>query len=106
MEIMNLVILKSVIGNLLFLFKLKKYGTTDPLEPITFPYLTTENKVEPLLLVFADIKSLSEANFVAPYRFIGLDALSVDNATTFLILFNFAALITLIAPFILVLIHS
>ena len=57
------------------------------------------------MLVFADI-SLSEANFVAPYRFIGLDALSVDNATTFLILFNFAALITLIAPFILVLIHS
>ena len=32
-------------------------------------------------MLFAAIKSLSEANLVAPYRFIGAAALSVDNAT-------------------------
>ena len=42
-------------------------GTTDPLEPTTFPYLTTENLVglSPTIL-FAETKSLSEASLVAP----------------------------------------
>ena len=39
------VILSSVIGMYLFLRLVKKYGITDPLLPITFPYLTTENFV-------------------------------------------------------------
>ena len=43
------------------------------------------------------IKSLSEVNFVAPYKFIGLEALSVDKATTFLT-FSMQASIMFIAP--------
>ena len=47
--------------------KLLKYGATEPLDPTTFPYLTTENFVswEPAKLL-AVTKSLSEANLVAP----------------------------------------
>ena len=51
-------------------------------------------------------KSLSEANFVAPYKLIGLLALSVESATTFLIPLSTQASITFIAPFTFVLIHS
>ena len=39
------VILVSVIVNILFFFKLKRWGTIEPLLPKTFPYLTTENLV-------------------------------------------------------------
>ena len=57
-------------GTILFLefLHFMKIGITLPLEPITFPYLTTENIDEffPLML-FADINSFSAANFVAPY---------------------------------------
>ena len=58
---------------------------TDPLLPKTFPYLATENlkSLFPTILL-AETKSLSEQSFVAPYKFIGAQALSVDNATTFL----------------------
>ena len=61
---------------------------TDPLEPATFPYLTTENLVSLLpLYAFPAINNLSEQSFVAPYKLIGAQALSVDNATTFLHLY-------------------
>ncbi len=63
-------------------FAIKK-GMTEPLDPITLPYLTAENRrsLFPFIL-FAAIKSLSETNLVAPYKLIGAAALSVDNATT------------------------
>ena len=51
-------------------------------------------------------KSLSDANLLAPYKLIGLLALSVESATTFLTLLSIAASITFIAPLTLVLIHS
>ena len=38
----------------------------------------------------AVVDSLSEHSFEAPYKLIGLLALSVDNATNFFTLFNFA----------------
>ena len=50
--------------------------------------------------------NLSEHNFVAPYKFIGETALSVDKATTLLTLFFIAELIIFCAPKIFVLIHS
>ena len=64
---------------------LRKNGITDPLLPITLPYLTIEKVISfaPVKL-FAEENNLSEQSFVAPYRFIGAAALSVDNATTFL----------------------
>ena len=59
---------------------------TDPLDPITFPYLTTENFIDLLpTILFEEVKILSEVNFVAPQRFIGSDALSVDSAITLFI---------------------
>ena len=68
-EIQNLVIRLSVIGNTfeLFLIRLLKISTTLPLEPITFPYLTTANFIglKPTIL-FAEVNILSEVNFVAP----------------------------------------
>ena len=82
-------------------------STTLPLEPITFPYLTTEKDVFfiPVKLLAA-INNLSEHNFVAPYKLIGLTALSVDNAITFLTPQSIAAFIIFSAPLMLVLIHS
>ena len=53
-----------------------------------------------------EINNLSEASLDAPYKLIGFDALSVDNAITFLTLFFKAANITFSAPLILVFIHS
>ena len=55
---------------------------------------------------FTEVNNLSEANFVAPYKFVGLQALSVDRAITFLILFFKDKSIILEAPIIFVLIHS
>ena len=84
--ITNRVTALSVIGNF-FSPSAKSFlkcGITLPLELITFPYLTTEN----LVLCFPDkllaaINNLSEHNLVAPYKFIGLAALSVERARTF-----------------------
>ena len=45
-----------------FLFKDIKKGITDPLDPITFPYLTIEKTVLSVFFLAA-MKSLSEANF-------------------------------------------
>ena len=50
------------------------------------------------IILFAETKSLSEQSFVAPYKFIGADALSVDRATTFLTSLCIAALIKFCAP--------
>ena len=85
--ILNLVILGSVIGkNPLSLYSLKILYT-DPLLANTFPYLTTENLVSDLpTILFAETKSLSEHSFVAPYKLIGAQALSVERATIFLTL--------------------
>ena len=84
-----------------------KNGITEPLDPITLPYLTTENTrfFSPLILLAA-INNLSEASFVAPYKFIGAHALSVDNATHFVTLDSMQALITFSAPPIFVFTHS
>lgn len=51
---------------------------------MTFPYLTTDSDIFffPAIL-FADVTSLSAQSFVAPYKFIGEQALSVDSAITF-----------------------
>ena len=65
----------------------------DPLLANTLPYLTTEKVVFlfPTKL-FDEINNLSEQSLVAPYKFTGEQALSVDNAITFLILFSMDAL--------------
>ena len=56
-----------------------KNGIIDPLDPITFPYLTTEKIgfFSPLY-EFAAVKILSDTNLVAPYKLIGSEALSVE----------------------------
>ena len=69
-----------------FFILLIKVGKTDPLDPITFPYLTTENETLLPEYVFAETKSLSEHNLVAPYKLTGETALSVLKAITFLTL--------------------
>ena len=56
--------------------------------------------------LFAAIINLSAANFVAPYKFIGLTALSVDKAIVFLTLFLIAASTIFWAPRIFVLTNS
>ena len=74
---------------------------------MTFPYRTTENLVfcfPPILL--AATNSLSDASFVAPYKLIGLAALSVDNAIIFSTPLLIEAVITFCAPLMLVLMHS
>ena len=57
---------------------------------MTFPYLTTDKDIFLLpLKLFDVVTSLSAQSFVAPYKFIGEHALSVDNATNLLtLLFN------------------
>ena len=101
LEILKRVIRISVIGSSLTPLSrlLIKNGITDPRDPITFPYLTTENLIslEPLMLLAA-VNNLSEVSFVAPKRFIGAQALSVDNATTCFTPVCKAALITFCAP--------
>ena len=69
--------------------KFKNNGKTDPLDPETFPYLTIEKEIFfPPTMLFAATNNLSDTNLLAPYRLIGLTALSVDKATTF---FTFAS---------------
>ena len=57
-------------------------------------------------MLFAAIINLSEQSFVAPYRFIGAAALSVDNAITFLTLLLKEHSIMFCAPITFVLIVS
>ena len=91
--IIKRVILLSVIGINFFIFCIfLKKGKTEPLEPRTLPYLTTEN-IEPFFSKsFADIINLSAASFVAPYKLTGLHALSVDNPIIRFIFFFFTNL--------------
>ena len=59
---------------------------TEPLLAKTFPYLTTENLVSDFpTILFAETKSLSEHSFVAPYKLIGAQALSVEKQLFFLL---------------------
>ena len=82
---MNLVMRGSVIGNLPVWANDWKNGMTEPLDPITLPYLTTENFVSFFpVYEFPAMNNLSEVSLVAPYRLEGLLALSVDKATTLL----------------------
>ena len=76
-----------------------KNGITEPRDPITFPYLTTEKSKSlfPFML-FAAMNNLSEHNLVAPYKFIGAAALSVLSATSFFTLLARHAFIILFAP--------
>ena len=56
------------------------------LQPIWSKHnLSKGDKVNPL---FAEEKILSEQSFVAPYKFVGAAALSVDNAIIFLTLLS------------------
>src|ERR1700754_4554045 len=59
-----------------------KKGTTEPRDPKTLPYRTTENlgPSAPARLLAAT-KILSEASLEAPYRLTGFSALSVERAT-------------------------
>ena len=65
----------------------------NPIEPTTFPYRTTENFVpcSPEYELDA-VNNLSEHSFVAPYKFTGLEALSVDKAITFLLSDQYASI--------------
>ncbi len=84
-----------------------KKGTTDPLEPTTLPYLVTPKRVCLLpAILFAATKSLSLASLVAPYKFTGLQALSVLRAIHFLTPFSKQASMTFCAPCMFVFIHS
>ena len=79
-----------MIGNIPSIdFLFIKKGITDPFDPITLPYLTTENCIilSPFILLAAT-NNLSDVNLVAPYRLIGAQALSVDSATTLSTLFE------------------
>src|SRR6478609_2213383 len=104
---LNRVIAISVIGNAPVLLLFKKKGITEPFEPITLPYLTTENFIGlvPRMLLAA-INNLSEASFVAPYKLMGAAALSVERATTFSTLASRHALIIFSAPRMFVFTHS
>ena len=107
--IQNLVILKSVIGSSFapFLINSSKNGITEPRLPATLPYLTSEKLISCLpAYALAEINNLSDTNFVPPYRLTGLTALSVDSATTLFTPILSDALITFVAPSILVLIAS
>ena len=74
---------------------------------MTLPYLTTEKTVDPMpFFGFDATNSLSEANFVAPYKLIGLDALSVDNATQLFTPASRQASMRVMAPRTLVYTHS
>lgn len=82
--IQNRVIRSSVTGSTPVWRIFLKNGTTLPRLPTTFPYLTTAKRVffSPTY-AFAATNNLSEASFVAPYKFTGAHALSVDRAITF-----------------------
>ena len=97
----NLVISGCVRGmKLLFFFNKRfKNGITEPREFITFPYLTTENIVSLCTDIKLDeIVNLSAASFVAPYKFIGSTALSVDKVITFLTLLSIKLLLHFVFP--------
>src|SRR3546814_5066844 len=66
---------------------------------MTFPSRTTETRQPPAPdRLLAATKILSEASLVAPYRLIGLAALSVDSAITLVTPLRIAAFTTFSAP--------
>ena len=72
-----------MIGNTPVFRRSQKKGITEPRDPMTLPYRTSENRsCRPPTILLAATNNLSEQSFVAPYRLIGAAALSVDNATT------------------------
>src|SRR3546814_18794984 len=74
---------------------------------MTFPSRTTETRQPPAPdRLLAATKILSEASLVAPYRLIGLAALSVDSAITLVTPLRIAAFTTFSAPSMLVRTHS
>ena len=83
-----MVTMYSIVFLIPLLISSLKKGITLPLDEITFPYLTTENLVclSPTRLL-AETNNLSEHNLVAPYKFMGAQALSVDSAIIFFTLF-------------------
>ena len=96
----NLLISKCVRGKSLpWAINSLKKGITEPLDAITFPYLTKLKRV-PFgpEREFAFTNNFSAQSLVAPYKFIGLQALSVDRAITFLIPHLIAADIIHCAP--------
>ncbi len=91
----------------MFFLLFKTKGIIEPLEFKTFPYLTILNFVEFFpAIAFASINIFSAQSFVAPYKFIGLTALSVERAITFFTLLSIAAETILLDPVIFVLINS
>ena len=89
-----------------FVFSFLNSGITEPLLSITFPYLTVLKVISCFPFILLAINNLSAHNFVAPYKFTGAAALSVDNATTFLTFSFNQQLIMFCAPIILVFINS
>src|SRR5690606_41195644 len=81
-EIIKRVMRSSVTGNTPLSLMDWKNGITEPREPITLPYRTTEKRVpcSPEYELEAT-NNLSEASLVAPYRLTGELALSVERAT-------------------------
>ena len=89
------------------MIKFLKIGTTEPLDPTTFPYLTTENLIFLLpTILLAAVKILSDVSFVAPYKLIGSYALSVERAIIFFTFLCIAEETTFSAPSTFVLMHS
>ena len=84
-----------------------KIGITDPLDPITFPYLTQlkDISLSPFILLAAT-NNLSAHNLVAPYKFIGAAALSVLKAIIFFTLHSIQACTIFSEPKMFVFINS
>ena len=98
---------KNLYKRLLFDFQDSIYGVDARKRYREMDKTTTEKEdLCELEYELAATNSLSEASFVAPYKLIGLLALSVERATTFLIPLSIQASMTFIAPLIFVLIHS
>src|SRR3990167_8730766 len=77
--------------------RFKNSGITDPRDSTTFPYRTIENRVPPCPEIpLEDMNIRSAHSLLAPYRFAGLHALSVDSAINRCTLFSIAAMMTLL----------
>ena len=85
----------------------KRNGMMDPRDPMTFPYRTTAKRVSSFpAYELPATNNLSEVSFVAPYKLIGLLALSVESATTRFTPWSIHASIKFMAPITLVFTHS
>src|SRR3990167_3542311 len=85
----------------------KNSSTTDPRDPITFPYLTAANRAPPSPdKALAATNNFSAHSLLAPYKLIGAHALSDDSAMTRSTPCSIAAVTTFSAPITFVLITS